>query len=135
MLFYKRYSISLPKSTSLARKNPPVFPFSSPIFGRDPSCRHNLPHDSSRSPNYSIRPRQHVGWNRQADLLGGFEVDDQLKLRWLLDREIGGLGTFRDFVHISGGAAVQVGHAHAVGHKPPSFHKFRHVVYRREPAL
>ena len=28
------------------------------------------------SPNHFIRPRQHVGWDRQADLLGGFKIDD-----------------------------------------------------------
>ena len=41
------------------------------------------------SSNHLIRPRQHIRWDRQADLLGGFEVDDELELRRLLDRQIG----------------------------------------------
>ena len=32
-----------------------------------------------------VRSRQHIGWNRQADLLGGFQIDHQLELRRLLD--------------------------------------------------
>ena len=44
--------------------------------------------------DHLIRPRQHVRWNRQADLLGRFQIDDELELRRLLHREIGGLGTF-----------------------------------------
>ena len=28
--------------------------------------------------NYPIRPRQHIGRNREANLLGGFEIDDKL---------------------------------------------------------
>src|SRR4029453_18963581 len=31
--------------------------------------------------DYLIRPCQHVGWNCQADLLGCFQVDDELELR------------------------------------------------------
>jgi hypothetical protein len=42
---------------------------------------------------------QHRLRNRQADLLGGFEIDHQLKLRRLLDREIGWLGSLQDLVN------------------------------------
>ena len=31
-----------------------------------------------------IRPRQHVWRNRQADLLGRFQIDDELEFYWLL---------------------------------------------------
>jgi hypothetical protein len=33
-----------------------------------------------------IRPHQHVWRNRKADLLRCFQIDDELELRWLLDR-------------------------------------------------
>lgn len=36
------------------------------------------------SPNDSIRSSQHIRWNGKTDLLGGFEVDDELKLGWPL---------------------------------------------------
>ena len=83
----------------------------------------------------SVRPHQHIRRNRQADLLGRFQIDDELKLRRLLHGEIGGLGAFQNLVHISSGAPVQVEEAHAVGHKPTGFDVPRLVVYRREPAL
>ena len=53
-----------------------------------------------------VRSRQHVRRNRQTDLLGGFEVDDEFELGGLLDRKIRGLGAFQDLVHIRGGALV-----------------------------
>jgi hypothetical protein len=47
-----------------------------------------------KSPNHPIRPRQHIRRNREADLLGGFEIDDELKLRRPFHRQLGGLGAF-----------------------------------------
>jgi hypothetical protein len=44
--------------------------------------------------DHLIRPRQHVGRNRQADLLGRFQIDDELELCRLLHRQVGGLGSF-----------------------------------------
>src|SRR5438094_2660707 len=46
-----------------------------------------------------------------------------------------GLVPFRIFVHIGGGAPVQVGKVHAVGHESPGFHIFWLGVYRRELVL
>src|SRR5262245_50208937 len=47
-----------------------------------------LSFDTPRSPLFSldhlIRSRQHVGWNREPDLLRGLQVNDELKLRRLL---------------------------------------------------
>src|SRR2546429_8091164 len=42
------------------------------------------------------RPR-----DRQAERLGGLQVDDQLELRRLLDGKVGRFGTFEDSVHIA----------------------------------
>src|SRR5262249_61956003 len=40
--------------------------------------------------------------DRQAEGTGGLEVDDQLELRGLLDRQVSRLGPFEDFIHVSG---------------------------------
>src|SRR5712692_2876112 len=32
------------------------------------------------SPNYFVHSHQHVRWNRQADLLGGFQFDDEFMI-------------------------------------------------------
>jgi hypothetical protein len=42
------------------------------------------------SPNDSIRSRQDFWWDRYADLLGGFQIDDELKLHRLFDGDVGG---------------------------------------------
>src|SRR5215831_10062332 len=55
-----------------------------------------------------IRPHQHIRRDRQADLLGRFEIDNELELHWLFDREIGRLGAFEDFVDVNSGATGQV---------------------------
>src|SRR5262249_8015950 len=63
------------------------------------SCCSLLTSHCSLSFDHPIRPRQHVGWDREADLLGGFQIDDKLKLRRSLNRQVTGLGTFKYFVH------------------------------------
>src|SRR5262249_7736790 len=85
--------------------------------------------------DHLIRTRQHVGGNRQADLLRSLQIDDELKFDRLLHVEICGLGAFQTFIQLRSGAPVQVGHAHAVKHEPPVFYKLPLVVYRREPVL
>jgi hypothetical protein len=59
------------------------------------------------SPNHPIR--QHVRWNYQADLLGGFEVDHKLELCWLLNRHFTWICTFQDLVHVRSSASVLMG--------------------------
>src|SRR5262245_36209605 len=51
-----------------------------------------------RLSNHLIRPRQNVGWNYQADLIRGLEVDVKFELGWLLDWEIGGCSPFQNLV-------------------------------------
>src|SRR5439155_5461463 len=90
---------------------------------------------ASPSLDYFVRPRQHVGRDRQADLFRRFQIDNELKLRRLFHRKVGGLGSLQDFVHVGGGTAEQVGKVRAVGHKASSLYKFWKGVYRRKPAL
>src|SRR5262245_39269849 len=97
--------------------------------------RYSLPVYPGACLTHSIRSCQHIRRNRQADLLGGFQVDNELKFLRLLHRQVGSLGAFQNLVYIGGGPAIQVGIAHAVEHEPPVFHIFWPVVYRRESAL
>jgi hypothetical protein len=48
--------------------------------------------------DYSVRPRQHVRWNRQANFLGRLQIDDERELLRLFHREIGGIGAFGTYV-------------------------------------
>ena len=47
-----------------------------------------------------IRPDQQRLRNRQAQQLGGLQIDHQLELGGLLDGEIGGFGILQDLVHV-----------------------------------
>jgi hypothetical protein len=48
--------------------------------------------------DHLIRPLQERGRDRQAEGLGGLQVDDQLELGRLLDGQVAGLGSFQDLV-------------------------------------
>jgi hypothetical protein len=57
------------------------------------------------------------GWgDREAEGVGGREVDDQLERGGLLHGEIRGLGAFQDLVDIGSGLAEEVGLARPIGH-------------------
>src|SRR5262249_43579114 len=67
---------------------------------------------------------QDVGWNGQTDLLGGLEIDHQLELRWPLNRQIGGLSSLQDLVHVNSRAPIDVIEIRSVGHQPASIYRF-----------
>ena len=46
------------------------------------------------------------------------EIDPELQLRRPLDWDIGGHGALENLVDETGGAAIQIGRAHRVGHEP-----------------
>src|SRR5882762_4288092 len=50
---------------------------------------------SHHSINNLVSPQQHRRPDRQPERLRGLEVDDELELRGLFDRQIGGLGALR----------------------------------------
>ena len=83
----------------------------------------------------SICPRQHIRRNRQTDLLGRFQIDDELKLARLRHWKFGGLGAFQNPIHIRRGAPEQVGKARAIGHQSTAFHPFCRVIDGRQPVL
>ena len=41
--------------------------------------------ENLKLPDYLIRPRQHIRWNRHTDLLRRRQIDHQVELGWLLD--------------------------------------------------
>jgi len=70
-----------------------------------------------RSLDHLIRPRQQRGRDGEAEGLGGPHVHEQTKRRWLLDREIGGLGPLEDLVDEHGGAPAIGRQARPVGYE------------------
>ena len=53
----------------------------------------------SKSLDHPIRLHQRPLQNRQAEFLRGLRINHQFKLHWLLHRQIGGLGAFKNLVH------------------------------------
>ena len=82
-----------------------------------------------RSLDHPIRPCQHIWWNHEADLLGRFQVDDQLKLYRLLDGKVGRFCALQNFVDVSSGPAEQLWEARAVRHKPTGFDVLREAIH------
>jgi hypothetical protein len=61
-----------------------------------------------------VRPEKNRLWNRQAYLLRLFKVDDELKLRRLLDETVSRLGAFQNLVNEYSGAPIGFGLVGAV---------------------
>ena len=72
-------------------------------------------------PNYPIRPRQNFGRDRQADLLGGFEINHELELQRLLHGQVGGFGSFQNLVDENRGALKNFDSIGIVGGEAASF--------------
>src|SRR5262249_53310069 len=77
----------------------------------------------SRLSNDFGRPRQYIRWSRHADLLRRFEINHQLELRRLLDRQIGRFGSLEDSVHVIRDAPISVRFVRPVGHEPTGIYK------------
>ena len=50
--------------------------------------------------DHLVRSRQHLGWNRKPDLLGGFEIDDKRDPIDPLHRQVRGLTTSENAVDV-----------------------------------
>src|SRR5262249_8196161 len=81
--------------------------------------------------DHLIRPRQHGRRNSKADLLSCLQIDDELKLRRLLHREVSRLGPFEDFVHGLGGPAPQVSVVRSIRHEASSVYPPALPIYCR----
>ena len=60
----------------------------------------SVPSEFVPSSNYPIRSRQHVRWNREADLLRSFEIDRQVDLINRFDRHVLGFNASKDALDI-----------------------------------
>src|SRR5271163_3577913 len=63
---------------------------------------------------------EYTGRNGETERLGGLEVDDQQPLCWLLNREVGRIGTLEDAVDVGRRLGVQFDGVERVGHQATS---------------
>ena len=71
-----------------------------------------------------------VGGTVEAERLGGLEVDDQLELGGLLDRQVGGLLALENSAGVDAGLTVRVGDAAAVAHQAAGRDKLATLIDR-----
>ena len=67
----------------------------------------------------------------EAERLGGLEVDDQLELGRLLDRQISRLGAFEDLSGVSADLAMDSGAAGSIADQPAGESEFTLRIDRR----
>jgi hypothetical protein len=71
------------------------------------------------------------GRHRQAERLGGVEVDDKLEGRRLLDRQIGGLGALEDLSDVNAGLAIGSREARSIADQAAGRDVFTILIDRR----
>ena len=87
---------------------------------------------ASPSLNHLIRPRYQRGRDRQAERLGGLEVNHQLEPQRLLDRQIAWSRPFEDAIDVGGRPTHLVILVDAVSHQATALGKTPEVADRRE---
>src|SRR5262249_12134051 len=93
---------------------------------------------TSASLNQLVGAGEELRWDSNAKRLGGVAIDDQLETSWLLDRQIGGLGAFKDLVDIRGSLVEKVRINRGVRHQaafvdePARHGNRRHAVLQRQ---
>src|SRR5215813_5476583 len=82
--------------------------------------------------DHLIRPRQQRWRDGQAEGLGGLEVDDELELRGLLDRQVRWLGSLEDPIDVGGYTSVDLSVVGAIAHKSPGLNEVSELVECRQ---
>jgi hypothetical protein len=103
-------------------------------------CSARSPHHVRLPPVCPARLLDHLGrleqehrGDREAERLGGLEVDDKLKLHGLLDGQVRGLRAPEDLVHIDGAAPHEILEIQAVAHQAASFRVLPRPEHRWQP--
>jgi hypothetical protein len=71
--------------------------------------------------DHLIGAAEQCWWDRQPKRLGGRQVDDQIELGWLLDRDVLWLSPTQYLVNKISGASEKVRDVWTIGHETPRF--------------
>src|SRR5215207_4852370 len=75
------------------------------------------------------------GWHLKAEHARSLSVDDQLELRRLHDRQIGGLGTLEDAASIDANLSIGFREVRSVAHQAADFYILAPGIYRGNPVV
>src|SRR5262245_54737542 len=82
--------------------------------------------------NYSIRTQEKRSRNRQPECLCGLQIDHEIQLGRLLDRERLRLRSSQDPINVAGGAPEQIVAIYSITDESTILHELRRVIDRRE---
>src|SRR4029453_11262127 len=85
--------------------------------------------------DHFIRPREKFRRECQTDLFRSLHVDQKLKLRRLLHRQISRFGAFQDLVHVNSRAPIEVFEVRPVRHETSLIDKLLLEVNSRQPVF
>src|SRR5580704_14641845 len=79
----------------------------------------NRTHAARRSLfDHLVGSSEQVRWDGEAECLGSFEINDELKLRRLLHRQVAGMLTFEDAIDVLGRRPKQFRKINSIGYEP-----------------
>src|ERR1700752_2113820 len=85
--------------------------------------------------DHLIRPCEQVDWNFQTNLFCSLKVNDKLKLRCLLHRQISRFGTFQNLIYVVSGLAEKVIEVRSIGHEAALIDKLLLELNSRQPVF
>src|SRR5215469_13483488 len=71
--------------------------------------------------DHLVGEREQRRWDFEAERLGGRQIDDEIELGRLLDRDVPGLRPVQNLVNVVTGAPEQVDKVWSIGHKTSRF--------------
>ena len=72
--------------------------------------------------------------NVEPERVGGLEVDHQIELGRLFDRQCAGFGAVKNSIHIRRGSPIEIGVARTITHEASRFRELLEEIHRRQPA-
>src|SRR6516162_6111803 len=85
--------------------------------------------------DHLVGDREQLVWNLDAERLSGLEVNHQLELGRLLDRQIGRLRTSKYLVYEAYCAPIQITKRSPIRHQPPSLGKLPQPINRGQAVI
>src|SRR5215475_15867401 len=121
-------------SASTTTRNPRHWQLAVLVMATLPEIPTSLGH-RARLFDHLVGEREQHRRNRQAERLGGLQIDDEIEFNRLLDRQIGRLRSAQNPVNITSGAPELVNKVYSIGHQTSRFNIVTRAVHRRQSSV